>query len=147
MHGNGVRSLSTVHALVDHGSSSGTITSSAGANKDRTTERYRANQNFHVAGKQEHIGGHDSNNDHGADHDISRLSLTRMPKVNHQFGKDIIPNIFNGKQRNDFREWAENSALHPSSESGQKIQRCIHHHSVLMRVKFFWNGWSWKRNM
>ena len=41
---------------------------------------------------------------------------SRMPKVNHQFGKDIIPNIFDGKQRNDFREWAENSALYLSSQ-------------------------------
>ena len=39
---------------------------------------------------------------------------SRMPKVNYQFGKDIIPNIFDGKQRNDFREWAENSALYLS---------------------------------
>ena len=39
-----------------------------------------------------------------------------MPKVNHQFGKDIIPNIFDGKQRNDFREWAENSALYLSAQ-------------------------------
>ena len=41
---------------------------------------------------------------------------SRMPKVNHQFGKGIIPNIFDGKQRNDFREWAENSALYLSSQ-------------------------------
>ena len=33
-------------------------------------------------------------------------SHSQMPKVNHQFGKDIIANIFDGKQRNDFREWA-----------------------------------------
>ena len=38
-------------------------------------------------------------------------SHSQMPKVNHQFGKDIFPSIFDGKQRNDFREWAENSAL------------------------------------
>ena len=43
-------------------------------------------------------------------------SPSQMPKVNHQFGKDIIPNIFDGKQRNDFREWAENSALYLSAQ-------------------------------
>ena len=43
-------------------------------------------------------------------------SHSRMPKINHQFGKDIIPNIFDGKQRNDFREWAENSALYLSAQ-------------------------------
>ena len=43
-------------------------------------------------------------------------SHSQMPKVNHQFGKDIIPNIFDGKQRNDFREWAENSALYLSAQ-------------------------------
>ena len=31
-------------------------------------------------------------------------------------GKDIIPNIFDGKQRNDFREWAEISALYLSAQ-------------------------------
>ena len=31
-------------------------------------------------------------------------SHSQMPKVNHQFGKDIIPHIFDGKQRNDFRD-------------------------------------------
>ena len=43
-------------------------------------------------------------------------SHSQMPKVNYQFGKDIIPNIFDGKQRNDFREWAENSALYLSAQ-------------------------------
>ena len=43
-------------------------------------------------------------------------SHSQMPKVNHQFGKDIIPNIFDGKQSNDFREWAENSALYLSAQ-------------------------------
>ena len=42
-------------------------------------------------------------------------SHSQMPKVNHQFGKDIIPNI-DCKQRNDFREWAENSALYLSAQ-------------------------------
>ena len=43
-------------------------------------------------------------------------SHSQMSKVNHQVGKDIIPNIFDGKQRNDFREWAENSALYLSAQ-------------------------------
>ena len=41
---------------------------------------------------------------------------SQTPKANHQFGKDIIPNIPDGKQRNDFREWAENSALYLSAQ-------------------------------
>ena len=36
--------------------------------------------------------------------------------MNYQFGKDIIPSIFDGKQRTDFREWAENSALYLSTQ-------------------------------
>ena len=43
-------------------------------------------------------------------------SQSQMPKVNHQFGKDLIPNIFDGKQTNDFREWAANSALYLSAQ-------------------------------
>ena len=41
---------------------------------------------------------------------------SQTPKVNYQFGKDIVPGIFDGKQRNDFREWAENSALYLSTQ-------------------------------
>ena len=43
-------------------------------------------------------------------------SHSHVPKVNYQFGKDIIPSIFDGKQRTDFREWAENSALYLSTQ-------------------------------
>ena len=43
-------------------------------------------------------------------------SHSKMSKVNHQFGKDIIPNMFYGKQKNDFREWAENSAVYLSAQ-------------------------------
>ena len=43
-------------------------------------------------------------------------SQSKMPKVNYQFGKYIIPNIFDGKQRNDFPEWTENSALYLSAK-------------------------------
>ena len=43
-------------------------------------------------------------------------SHSQMPKVNYQFGKDIIPSIFDGKQRTDFREWAENSVLYLSAQ-------------------------------
>ena len=43
-------------------------------------------------------------------------SHSQTPKVNYQFGKDIIPSIFEGKQRTDFREWAENSALYLSTQ-------------------------------
>ena len=43
-------------------------------------------------------------------------SHSKTPKVNYQFGKDIIPNIFDGKQRTDFQEWAENSALYLSTQ-------------------------------
>ena len=43
-------------------------------------------------------------------------SHSQLPKVNHQFGKDIVPSIFDGKQRTDFREWAENSALYLSTQ-------------------------------
>ena len=43
------------------------------------------------------------------------VAETQLPKVNHQFGKDIVPSIFDGKQRTDFREWAENSALYLST--------------------------------
>ena len=52
-------------------------------------------------------------------------SHSQMPKVNHQFGKDIIPNIFDGKQRNDFREWAEISALYLSAQ-------CVHACEILL---------------
>ena len=41
---------------------------------------------------------------------------SQTPKVNYQFSKDIVPGIFDGKQRNDFREWAENSALYLSTQ-------------------------------
>ena len=43
-------------------------------------------------------------------------SHSHVPKVNYQFGKDIIQSIFDGKQRTDFREWAENSALYLSTQ-------------------------------
>ena len=43
-------------------------------------------------------------------------SHSQTPKVNYQFSKDIIPSIFDGKQRTDFREWAENSALYLSTQ-------------------------------
>ena len=43
-------------------------------------------------------------------------SHSQTPKVNYQFGKDIIPSIFDGMQRTDFREWAENSALYLSTQ-------------------------------
>ena len=43
--------------------------------------------------------------------DTTTGSHSQSPKVNYQFGKDIIPSIFDGKQRTDVREWAENSAL------------------------------------
>ena len=48
--------------------------------------------------------------------DTTTGSHSQMPKVNHQFAKDIVPSIFDGKQRNDFREWAENSALYLSTQ-------------------------------
>ena len=48
--------------------------------------------------------------------DTSTGTHSQMPKVNHQFSKDIVPGIFDGKQRNDFREWAENSALYLSTQ-------------------------------
>ena len=109
-HASCPRYVQTTH----HGSSSGTIASSAGADAARAPVCYRTDQDPHVAGKQQRIGGRSSGNDHSAGYDNSRLSL--VPKVNCQFGKDIIPNIFDSKQRNDFREWAENSALHLSAQ-------------------------------
>ena len=48
--------------------------------------------------------------------DTKTGSHSQSPKVNHQFGKDIVPSIFDGKQRTDFREWAENSALYLSTQ-------------------------------
>ena len=48
--------------------------------------------------------------------DTSTGSHSQTPKVNYQFSKDIVPGIFDGKQRNDFREWAENSALYLSTQ-------------------------------
>ena len=38
-------------------------------------------------------------------------SHSQTPKVNYQFGKDIIPSIFDGKQKTDFREWEEVSPV------------------------------------
>ena len=61
--------------LVNYGSSSGTVASSVGADTGRATVCYRADQNPHVAGKQQRIGGHSSGNDHSANRDNSRLSL------------------------------------------------------------------------
>ena len=52
-------------------------------------------------------------------------SHSQSPKVNYQFGKDIIPSIFDGKQRTDFREWAENSALYLSTQ-------CVHACQILL---------------
>ena len=52
----------------------------------------------------------------GAPADTITGSHSQSPKVNYQFGKDIIPSIFDGKQRTDFREWAENSALYLSTQ-------------------------------
>ena len=43
-------------------------------------------------------------------------SHSQTPKVNYHFGQDIIPSIFDGKQRTDFREWAENSASYLSTQ-------------------------------
>ena len=60
-------------------------------------------------------------------------SHSQTPKVNYQFGKDIIPSIFDGKQRTDL-----------ISGNGQKIQLCTYQHNVLMRAKSFWSGWSWR---
>ena len=48
--------------------------------------------------------------------DTTTGSHSQSPKVNYQFGKDIIPSIFDGKQRTDFREWAKNSALYLSTQ-------------------------------
>ena len=48
--------------------------------------------------------------------DTTTGSHCQLPKVNHRFGKDIVPSIFDGKQRTDFREWAENSALYLSTQ-------------------------------
>ena len=48
--------------------------------------------------------------------DTSTGPHSQTPKVNYQFSKDIVPGIFDGKQRNDFREWAENSALYLSTQ-------------------------------
>ena len=52
----------------------------------------------------------------GAPADTITGSHSQSPKVNYQFGKDIIPSIFDGKRRTDFREWAENSALYLSTQ-------------------------------
>ena len=48
--------------------------------------------------------------------DTSTGPHSQTPKVNYQFSKDIVLGIFDGKQRNDFREWAENSALYLSTQ-------------------------------
>ena len=48
--------------------------------------------------------------------DTTTGSHSQSPKVNYQFGMDIIPSIFDGKQRTDFHEWAENSALYLSTQ-------------------------------
>ena len=48
--------------------------------------------------------------------DTPTSSHSQTPKVNYQFGKDIIPSMFDGKQRTDFGEWAENSALYLSTQ-------------------------------
>ena len=48
--------------------------------------------------------------------------------MNYQFSKDIVPGIFDGKQRNDFREWAENSALYLSTQcvdACEILQECL----------------------
>ena len=59
--------------------------------------------------------GRSSGNDHSAGYDNSRVSLSNAqgkPSVL----QDIIPNIFDGKQRKDFWVWAENSALYLSAQ-------------------------------
>ena len=97
---------------VHDGSSSGTVASSAGADTARIViEQIRI---LTLQAKQR-IGGRSSGNNHSAGCDKTG-SHSQMPKVNHQFGKDIIPNILDGKQRNDFREWAAYSALYLSAQ-------------------------------
>ena len=110
-HGSCPRCVQTTH----HGSSSGTIASSAGADAARAPVCYRTDQDPHVAGKSNASAAAAAATT-TSPATTTAGSHSQMPKVNHQFGKDIIPNIFDGKQRNDFREWAENSALYLSAQ-------------------------------
>ena len=111
------RCVQTTH----HGSSSGTIASSAGADAARIPVCYRTDQDPHVAGKQQRIGGRSSDNDHSAGYDNSRLSLASF-------------------------QTSSTASRGTTFGSGQKIQRCIYQHSALMHAKFFWSGWSRIRN-
>ena len=52
-------------------------------------------------------------------------SHSQTPKVNYQFGQDIIPSIFDGKQRTDFREWEENTALYLSTQCVDACQNLL----------------------
>ena len=97
--------------VTHHGRSSGTIASSAGAAAARTPECYRT---IRILTLQ--VNSNASAATTTAPATTTAGSHSQMPKVNHQFGKDIISNIFDGKQRNDFREWAENSALYLSPQ-------------------------------
>ena len=88
------RCVQTTH----HGSSSGTNTSSAGADAARTPVCYRTDQDPHVAGKQQRIGGRSSGNDHSAGYDNSRLSLANAQ------GK---PSVWQGHHSKHLRRQAE----------------------------------------
>ena len=97
----------------------------------RATVCYRTDKNPHVAGKQQRIGDRGNGNDHSADHDNSRLSLANAQ------GK---PSVWQGWHSEHFRRQAEERL----SGVGRKFS-AVSISTVLMHVKFFWNGWSLKR--
>ena len=53
--------------------------------------------------------------------DTTTGSHSQSPKVNHQFGKDIVPSIFDGKQRTDFREVGRELSFVPINT----VCRCV----------------------
>ena len=104
---------------IDYGSSSRTVASSASADTDGAAVGHRTDQspynkvtnNAAAAAAAATVPSTTT-----APADTSTGTHSQTPKVNYQFSKDIVPGIFDGKQRNDFREWAENSALYLSTQ-------------------------------
>ena len=116
MHGSRARFLSAVHT--ESWKLKWDNCNLSCADTGRATVCYRADQNPHNTSEQQCIGSRSSSYSYSTEYDNS---TSRHPNRSHSqtpkhFGKDIIPSIFDGKQRTDFREWAENSAVYQSTQ-------------------------------
>ena len=113
------RCVQTTH----HGSSSGTIASSAGADAARTPVCDRTDQDPHVAGKQQRIGGRSSGNDHSAGFDNSRLSLANAQ------GK---PSVWQGHHSKHLRRQAEERLSGVGRKFSAVSAQCVDECEILL---------------